>query len=133
MVIGTHLHRRLSLWLRMAGGPNYCWSKFLWGNVGTRDLCCWARYLNNVFKRSQGGQNQRDALGCLYSQHANPDTWRQRAPPIPFYTTQKICFYFRKNTQKTIGQHHIWALSAAARRNIPAYIWKHLAATGTIW
>ena len=30
VAIGIDLHRRLSLWLRMAGGPNYCWSKFLW-------------------------------------------------------------------------------------------------------
>ena len=37
--------------------------KVLVGNVGARDLCCWARYLNNVFKRNQDGQNQRDALG----------------------------------------------------------------------
>ena len=68
--------------------------KVLVGNVGARDLCCWARYLNNVPKRNRDGQNQRDALGWLYSQHANPDTWRQRAlPPISFYTTQKY-FYF---------------------------------------
>ena len=74
--------------------------KVLVGNVGARDLCCWARYLNNVLKRNRDGQNQRDALGWLYSQHANPDTWRQRAPPIPFYKTQKICLYFRKKYSK---------------------------------
>ena len=68
--------------------------KVLVGNVGARDLCCCARSLNNVLKRNRDGQNQRDALGWLYSQHANPDTWRQRAPPISFYTTQKIFLYF---------------------------------------
>ena len=68
--------------------------KVLVGNVGARDLCCWARYLNNVLKRNRDGQNQRDALGWLYSQHANPDTWRQRVPPhIVLYHTKNI-FYF---------------------------------------
>ena len=76
--------------------------KVLVGNVGARDLCCWARYLNNVLKRNRDGQNQRDALGWLYSQHANPDTWRQRAPPhIVLYHTKKLEKILKKQLGNT--------------------------------